>query len=226
MTKRISRSLHRLKENKNDWDDLIPEQMSRSQKIAKKTRGLVTAANSITIFGTVLVMNGLLDFANGRKAEGTVKVVGGRVLDLVDGKVADYTGTKGKFGRGLDGGVDFVQLATALPLLVISDVLPIAAATAIAVPKIVDGAATISATIRKKEINPTDEGKKSIFAIWGGIGAFMLHSTIGKHAPDFVDTALQVTGWGGTVGGAIAHIPATIEYTNIGFGSDDILPQQ
>lgn len=221
MSEDIPESLHRLKNNQNDWDGLEPDEMNIWQKIAKKTRGIITAANAVTIASTVVVMNGLADYVNGNKVEGVVKVAAGRLGDVADGLIADKSGTKGRVGRALDPGVDFVQLCIGLPMLVQADVLPIVPALAIAVPKVIDAAATVSATVRHKEMNPTIEGKRSITAIWTGIGALMLKGTIDKHAPGFVDTALDVVGWGGTIGGAVYHIPASVEYVSIGFGTKE-----
>lgn len=226
MSEEVGKSLHRLKDNKNDWDDLLPEQLNRWQKIAKKTKGLVTAANGITLFGTVAVINGITDFSSGRKAEGTAKIIGGRLCDIADGYVADTTGTKGKVGRVLDPTVDFIQMGVALPMLEQAGAIPLAAAIAVGVPKVADAVGTVAGTLRKREMNPTKEGKYSITAIWTGIGAFVLKSAMDKHIPGYIDTALEVVGWTGTVGGSIAHLPATFEYNKIGFGGDNILPAQ
>src|SRR3990167_413262 len=108
MSEKVPKNLHRLENNQNDWDRLKPEEMNFWQRVAKKTRGIITAANGITLLSTVLVMNGISDFVNGRKAEGITKVAAGRIGDLVDGAVADKTGTKGKVGRGLDPTVDYL----------------------------------------------------------------------------------------------------------------------
>lgn len=219
MSKEVSKGLHRLANGRNDWNTLDPDEMNILQKIAKYTKGVVTAANAVTIMGTVAVMNGLFDYINGNKAEGLAKVAGGRLADLGDGYIADRTGTKGRVGRDLDAGVDFVQLGFALPMLVESGTLPWVPAVAVAVPKFVDAGATISAKLRRKEINTTFEGKRSISMIWTGIGALMLNQVAEKHLPGFTDTALDVIGWGGIVVGAVYHIPATAEYASIGFGS-------
>lgn len=219
MFEKLPKSLHRLENNQNDWDGLRPEEMNTWQRIAKKTRGLLTAANTITLMSTVVVMNGLFDYVNGRKAEGIAKVAAGRFGDIADGYVADRTSTKGRVGRALDPSVDFIQLGFALPMLVDTGALPIVPAVLVAAPKVVDAAATVSATLRRKEINPTKEGKWSITAIWTGIGAFILNHAIEKHAPGFVDTTLETIGWVGTGGGAAYHLPATMEYVGIGFGS-------
>jgi hypothetical protein len=54
--------------------------------------------------------------------------------------------------------------------------------------------------------------------MWIGIGAFMLEGVIDKHVPGIVDTALEVTGWVGTVGGTAYKLPATREYVVTAFG--------
>ncbi len=218
MSEEVSKSMHRLKNNQNDWDNLSSTEMNVWQKIAKKTRGWATVANGVTLFGSVAVVNGLYNFVSGRKLEGIAEVAIGRGSDVADGAIADYQGTKGKVGRALDPTMDVIQIGFALPLLVSGDVMPLIPALAMAAPKAVDVAATVTGTARGVEMNVTNEGKKSVFAMWAGIGAFMLKYTVDKHVPGIVDTGLEIAGWTGTVGGSIYHLPATKEYVQVGFG--------
>lgn len=221
MTENVSESLHRLQEGRNDWDDIPTAELNFWQKVAKKTVGIVTIGNAITVSGTVLVVNGLYNFVSGNKALGVAEVVAGRGLDVVDGVSADITKTKGKIGRDLDAGVDGVQLLAALPILENVGAIPTTVALAVAISKIVDAAGTFAAKARHREINPTKEGKLGAGALWAGIGAFMLHATLDKHLPGMADNTLEAIGWTGTIGGTVYKIPATIEYVSIGFGRQE-----
>mgnify|MGYP001214635321 CR=1 FL=1 len=220
MEKSIPKSLHRLRDGgKNDWDGLADNELNKFQKLAKKSKGILTAANAVTIASTVVVLNGLSDYINGQKMQGIFKIFTGRLGDVGDGIIAEATGTKGRFGRSLDPSMDFVQLGVALPMLVQGDVMPLIPAVAIATPKAIDATATMTSVVRGHEMNPTSEGKRSIAMIWAGIGAFMVKHALNKHAPGMADVALEAVGWAGTLGGAVYHLPATKEYVQIALGS-------
>jgi phosphatidylglycerophosphate synthase len=220
MTQENNEKLHRLQSNHNDWDDIKDEDLSRLQRIAKKSHGIITAANAITIAGTVAVINGLSDFADGRKVEGTAKVLVGRLGDIADGAVADKTKTKGRFGRDLDPTVDKIQLAAGLVILTGADVLPIAATVAVAAPNIIGSIGSIAARKHGVEVNPSASGKHGAAAVWLGVGAFMLKNAIEKHSPGLVDSGLEAIGWAGTVGGAALSLPAAVEYSKAGFSEN------
>lgn len=218
MARRSEEKLHRLQNNKNDWDNISPDKLNRWQRVAKASRGILTIGNTITIASTALVINGLADFANGQKMSGLLKVMGGRAGDLADGAAADATGTKGRIGRDLDPSVDAIQLLAAAPVLEHAGYLPLAPAVAMIGSKGLDIAGSLAARSRGRELNPAEEGKLGAFALWGGIGCFMLKGALDRHLPGAVDTALEIAGWTGTVGGTIYKLPATAEYLRGGFG--------
>ena len=219
LEKQADKSLHRLKNgNHNDWDNVETKDLTFLQKIAKKTKGVITIGNAITLSGTVMVLNGLYNFVNGNKALGVAEVVAGRGLDVADGIAADMSKTKGRTGRDLDAGVDGVQLLVALPVLDHVGVLPTVVAATVVTSKLIDAAGTFAAKARKREINPTKEGKLGTGALWAGIGSFMLHAILDKHIPEVADNILETMGWAGTIGGTVYKVPATIEYASIGFG--------
>ncbi len=217
MIQRSDDSMHRLKDNGNDWDNIPDTDLTRLQRVAKWSKGVVTAANMITIAGSVSVINGIMDFVNGNKIEGTAKVLVGRAADVIDGAVADKTHTKGRVGRDLDPTADTVQLAAALYLME-GRVIPLAATLAIATPKAVGVVGSLAARARNVELNPTAEGKLGAAALWLGVGSFMLKGALEKHAPGFVDAGLETLGWGASLAGAGLSVPAASEYASAGFG--------
>ena len=222
MIERTDENLHRLKNNQNDWDNVPDVDLTLLQRIAKRTKGIVTAANAITIAGTIAVMGGLVDYMNGDKVSGVIKVGLGRSADVLDGYVANATNTKGRFGRDLDPTVDTLQLGFGLVALTGADVLPLLPAIAIAAPKIVGVVGSIAARLRHRELNPISEGKLGTASLWAGIGAFMLKGALDHHLPGAVDTGLEVIGWSGSLIGAGMSIPASREYVDVGFGPQDI----
>lgn len=213
-------NLHRLQNNNNDWDSVPDTDLTILQRIAKKSHGILTLANVITITSTVAVINGLADFANGQRTSGVLKVMVGRAGDLADGAIADATGTKGRIGRDLDPTVDAIQLAVALPILEHTGYLPLIPAVLMGSSKVIDTLGAVAARARSRELNPTHEGKIGAFAFWTGIGSFMLRGALDHRMPGLADTALETIGWAGTVGGTVYHVPANIEYLRGGFGAN------
>ncbi len=124
----------------------------------------------------------------------------------------------------MDATADIVQLGAILPVLVRTDTMPIETAVIIAAPKAINIVSSVGSKMRKKSMNATSEGKVSTGTIWAGITAFMLHATIGREIPELVDTALEVSGWAGTLGGTAMSLPATREYARVGLGSHEQEP--
>lgn len=222
MSRRSPEKLHRIAENKNDWDGVPDAELNPWQWVAKKTKGILTIGNTITLNGAILFTNGLFDILNGNKLEGSLKLVGGRGCDLADGIAADKTGTKGKIGRDFDPTVDGAELLVGAPVLVYTDMLPTIPAVVMIGSKLIDTVAAAAAKSKGREMNPTEEGKMGAFAIWGGMGSFMVKAVLDHHLPGYVDTILDVAGVAGTVGGTLYKTPATIEYCQVGFGPEPL----
>ncbi len=222
MPRRNPEKLHHLKDGKNDWDGLADHEMNFLQKVAKKTRGIVTAANAITITGTILAMNGLMDIATGDKALGVAKIGAGRLCDVADGEIAELTDTKGNVGRVLDPTVDMVQLGVGLPVLVSSELMPLAAAAIVGAPKAATAVSSVVGFFRGKKPYVPEEAKLGTTAIWTGMGAFAVRAVFDKYLPGAVDVGLETAGWVGTVGGTIYQREATIGYMKSGFGPVDL----
>lgn len=214
--------MHQIEGNQNDWDGVANDELSVLQKIAKKTKGIATVGNTITLSGFILISNGLADFANGQKGIGTTKVIAGKLCDVADGKMADVTGTKGKVGEAFDVTADGVELLAGLAVLQHVNVIPTAAAAAVALPKIADATGSLAAKWRGHEIHPTDESKIGATLIVGGLGTLMLKSMVDKHAPGLVDAGLETIGWTAIAGGTINKLPATKYFLETGFSKSSL----
>jgi phosphatidylglycerophosphate synthase len=218
MIRRNPNKMHSIAQDKADWDGIPDDKLNKWQRIAKRTRGWGTAANGLTLFGTVVVMNGLADFANGHYTSGIIKVGAGRLADLGDGALADKQGVKGPIGKRLDATMDMAQLAVALPVLYTTDTLPIVPLAVIAIPKIVGTAGSLAAEKRGREVNVTSDGKFGTAAIWAGVGSFMVATAIGINQ-ETVSSVFETIGYAGTIGGSLLSTRATIAYARAGFGS-------
>lgn len=218
MLKRNPEKLHRIKNNSNDWDDIPDDRLNPHQRLAKKTRGIATAANAVTLSGTIIVLDGLMSITSGQKLRGFIEIIVGRSADIADGMIADATDTKSKLGRDFDAGVDGVQLVAAAVVLAHNDIVPAVAAGVMVAQKGADTLGTIAGKINHNEINPTGEAKAGMALLWGGISSFVLAATVERHIPGWTETVLEGIGWAGTMGGAAVKAPATIEYLQVGFG--------
>ncbi len=215
--RRSEEQLHRIQDNKNDWDDVPDQDLSTEQRIAKRTKGIATVANAISLFGTYLVVKGVHDVTQGHKLKGFFEIVGGRLCDLADGNYAAKHEVKGRFGRDLDPTLDGVQIVLSSLILAKADVLPPATAALMVGQKMVETAAAVSGKMNNVVINPEGEGKVGTFAQWTGITAFVLESALGDRVPETVGARLEAIGWLGTIGGSAYKAPATAAYVQQGF---------
>ncbi len=217
MIKRSPEKMHRISENRNDWDTIPSSKLNPWQRVAKRTKGFVTLGNVITVAGGVFTLDGIVDIAQGHNLSGVIKIGIGRMADIADGEAAQITGTKGVIGSQIDPLVDTIALGAALPVLAVAEVLPVAAAVVIGIPKATNAASTIAAKLRKRPIQVEGEGKTGTFTLWLGIGAFAVRAALPNlHAA--IDTGLQMAGWLGAVGGSIMQLPATAKYISAGLG--------
>src|SRR5690606_15766775 len=89
-----------------EWELVPASRWTRIQKIAVRTRGVITPANIITALGLGIVLWGVGVLLREQYITGILLVAGGRLLDVVDGLVAEATHTKSPLGEMLDAAVD------------------------------------------------------------------------------------------------------------------------
>lgn len=196
-------NLHRA-EKVGDWEQIPHEKRNRWQKIAAKTKGIITPANFITLTGGVLVIDGLYDFAFGDKKMGVAKIIFGRALDVADGYVADKTGTKSPLGEAFDVTVDKIALATALPVLVDKDIIPMASGIMIGAQNLANIAITGIAKSRGNEIHSSRLGKNTTFGQWAAIGLYTIGSTSSHELSQSIEDSANVITYASTAIGFFA----------------------
>lgn len=99
-------ALHRRPEKGGEWDTVAPEDRNIHQRIAAKTLGIVTLANTATLLGAGLSASAIVDYKHGNYKKAAGKMFVGRMLDLADGYIATKTGTRSEIGAALDAGCD------------------------------------------------------------------------------------------------------------------------
>ncbi len=176
-----------------DWDTIAPKDWSRWQSIANKTQGVVTPGNAVSVLGLVLVLWGLADIVDGSPTSGLLKIVAGRIMDLLDGAVAHKTATKSPLGEATDASVDKLELAIALPVLVWAGILPLLVGLAIALQNITNVVLAFIAKKRGNEIHPSKYGKISTMFQWGAMGMYLLRGGVFTNSSGFMPQILYIS---------------------------------
>ena len=169
-------NLHRT-DNIAQWER-TPESMQNIwQRVAKKTHGVITPANAISLSGLALTISGLQDFKRGDKKKAITKVISGRICDIADGYVAERTKTKSPLGEAVDATVDKISMAHGLYVMSKTNTLPSLASASFLSQNIINTAATALSKKRGTELHPSAEGKITTLLQWAAIGGYAIAST-------------------------------------------------
>lgn len=204
-------NLHRT-EKVPQWETVAPKNRNVFQKVAARTKGVVTPANAVSLAGALTVASGLRDIHRGKITRGVVKVAAGRSADLGDGVTAEATGTKSPLGEAVDVGVDKGEAIFALPVLVKADVLPKPAAGVIGGQVLANGAFSAVAKRRGVEMHPSKEGKLTTLGQWTTIGLYGLAAVARETEYDRLARGLEIAGHISTVATAALGAKAIAGY--------------
>jgi phosphatidylglycerophosphate synthase len=147
------------------------------QRMAKKTHGIITPANAISLAGLYLTISGLQDFKRGDKKKAITKVISGRLCDIADGYVAERTKTKSPIGEAVDATVDKISMAHGLYVMSKTNTLPSLASASFLSQNVINTAATALSKKRGVELHPSAEGKITTLLQWAAIGGYAIAST-------------------------------------------------
>jgi phosphatidylglycerophosphate synthase len=159
-----------------EWENTSAGDRNYWQKLAHKTNGLLTPPNIATIIGFIIVLFGLVFLLERHYVAAAVAIAIGRFFDVIDGWIAERTGTKSPFGEGLDAVADKVSAFLILPALIVSHAAPAWAVIAILLPQIVT---FILIYFRRKQNHHTHAsraGKYGVALSWVAISGFVLIS--------------------------------------------------
>jgi len=109
----------------------------------------------------------------------------GRLCDLLDGWLADKTGTKSPLGEKLDAGFDKLITLIALPALVVATVLSWWGAILLALPHVAIAAVSAVMLRKGRAPHPSRAGKLSMAAAWATICLAVLSAALYPYA-DYV----------------------------------------
>lgn len=160
--------LHRTS-GKPDWETVESSHYSIFQRIATRTRGIITPANLVTLVGLGMVIAGLIAMTQGQSWLGLILVVGGRILDVADGIVAEATGTKSPIGELFDAAADKLATILTITVLAVSGIVDWLPLIILVIPQILIPLVILYKRRHGTHVHPTHQGKLSMACVWVGI---------------------------------------------------------
>ena len=164
-----------------DWERLPAAGWNRWQRLAARTHKVVTPGNIVSLAGLILVIAGLILIAQRHLWAGIVVLGIGRALDIVDGFVADRTGTKSHIGEGIDAGFDKAAALGTLVVFATSHVIPLWLALLVGVQNAATALFSLAADMAGRTIHPNIAGKLGTAALWLGFGGLVAGTAAHTH---------------------------------------------
>ena len=149
-----------------DWHDTKDAERNIWQKLASRSYGTLTPANFVSLIGGVLAFYGLILILNSETVSGLLFLTIGRVADLFDGIIAEYTKTKSPLGELVDAIADKLVIAFAIIIFAALELVPWPIVALIALQNVFNGLAVIIGRLRKIRIHPSKYGKYSTALAW------------------------------------------------------------
>lgn len=156
-----------------DWKTVPPARHNGWQRLAIQTYGMLTPGNVISLIGLTFVMIGLWQIASAQLGQGAILVAIGRIADLVDGVVADHTGTKSPMGEILDASFDKLGAFVALYIFTIHHIVPVWLAVLFVLQLLITVLIALWARGRRVVLHPSKIGKFTTAASWLALLAFI-----------------------------------------------------
>lgn len=165
--------LHRA-DKQPEWEAVPTNERNAWQRVAATTSGFVTPANAITVIGLLIVLFGLQQLLAGEYWVAAGALVVGRLLDIVDGVVADKTGTKGPLGELMDAGADKIGTFITVVALAVDHTAAYWLLAVVVMPQIIIALIVSYITARKQRFHPSRIGKLSMAVAWFGLVGFVV----------------------------------------------------
>ena len=166
-------NLHRTS-GKPDWAAVSAAERNVFQKMAAATGGIASPANIITIIGLGIVVYGLVAILQQQFWLGLVLLIIGRLLDVVDGLVAEATHTKSPLGELFDAVADKIGTLLTIVVLLFAGITHWWVIMALVIPQLIITSVILYKKSKGIGIHPTRQGKLSMAAAWVGIVGLLL----------------------------------------------------
>lgn len=208
---------------KAEWEAIDPQDYNYWQQIAAQTNEIIAPGNFITITGLTLVTSGLRDINNNQTLKGVLKIGLGRMCDVIDGTVADKTGTKSPTGEVLDVTVDKAEAILALPMCLKAGILPKTSSGIFFVQHASNIALATFAKKRNTSLHPSKEGKLSTASQWSSLILYGLAHVVNNNDMPKIAKGIEVTAHAMTAVTAYLASQAIIGYAKDVFIEQKIL---
>jgi len=172
-------NLHRTSA-KPDWENTKTSKHNTFQKIAATTGGWVTPANIVTVIGFGIVVYGLVCIMNQQYWAGLILLAIGRLLDIVDGIVADKTGTKSPLGETFDAVADKIGTLFTIIVFIVAGITNLWIILALIIPQVVIPMLILYKKGKGIGVHPTRPGKLSMALTWVGIVGLLIVKASGN----------------------------------------------
>jgi phosphatidylglycerophosphate synthase len=158
---------------KPDWESVDRNARNRWQRLAAASQGVLTPGNVVSLCGLVLVGVGFRELLVHHIGRATLWIGLGRVLDIVDGMVANATGTKSPLGEAIDAIFDKLGTLAVLVGAVVEHIVPGWVAALIVLHHLSNSVVAYIGWRHQAKIHPTEGGKLSMTFEWLALGCFM-----------------------------------------------------
>lgn len=154
---------------------------------------VLTVPNAISAIGLALVLHGS---ARADTARGIAETAAGRLLDLVDGKIARRLDQSSEFGAGIDAAFDKAGVLAIGINEWRSGIAPKPALLAIAAQNTVNLVATAIATRLRgdEDLAPVDDGKYAMAYQNGALGAYAVSALLRRRGHRAASMVFRIVG--------------------------------
>jgi phosphatidylglycerophosphate synthase len=166
----------------SEWEARQPAKRNLWQKWANATHGVVTPGNVFSIVGIATVFVGLWAIADGQLWRGLWLLAGGRFCDVIDGTVANATGTKSPLGEAIDTTSDKVAAFATLFVFATSDIAPWPVMLIIGLQSLLIAGLGFTAYQLHKKPHTVAAGKVGGASLWVGLLSFAFAAALHNHS--------------------------------------------
>lgn len=157
-----------------DWELRPTKHHTLLQRIAKQTRGGITPGNLLSLGGLSLVLYGSWLLAHSNVDRGLVCLFVGRLCDLADGYVADWTKTKSRIGEAVDTTCDKISVLAIIVAGYATSLLPLPLLAVLTIHHAYIAVVGVWWG-RKYRLHTQKIGKQAMFASWVAILLSLLY---------------------------------------------------
>jgi phosphatidylglycerophosphate synthase len=194
-----------------DWEQVPPSRHNPWQRLAAKTHGFVTPGNISSFAGLCLVAIGLAYIGHHHLWTGLLILGVGRLFDIVDGTLAERSGTKSPLGEGVDASFDKLAALATLVVFVAASILPWPFAVLIGLQNASTGLLSLAAKALRRTIHPLATGKIGVVVEWAALIGFALGAAADMQALTLIAYAVAMVSVG-------LNFWATLNYARTAFG--------